>query len=183
VRVPGYAVLLAAVTSPLGLSSSPSTAAAPAVSAELARCMTIASASARLACYDALARRAGDAPAAMSVAAPPATPAGPAATATATATAGSTESADAIQNFGLSSAQRHAPPQGPESIQAHVAQFIVDQLQRNYVVLDNGQTWASTDGGMLLDAGELVTVSRGALGSFMLKSTTSRHSYHVRRVR
>jgi phospholipase A1 len=147
--------------------------------------MTIASASARLACYDALARRAGDAPAAMSVATPPATPAGPAATATATATAtaGSTESADAIQNFGLSSAQRHAPPQGPESIQAHVAEFIVDQLQRNYVVLDNGQTWASTDGGMLLDAGELVTVSRGALGSFMLKSTTSRHSYHVRRVR
>jgi hypothetical protein len=181
VRVPGYAVLLAAVTSPLVLSSSPSTMAAPAVSAELARCMTIASASARLACYDALARRAGDAPAAMSVSAAPATPAGPAATAT--ATAGSTESADAIQNFGLSSAQRHAPPQGPESIQAHVAQFIVDQLQRNYVVLDNGQTWASTDGGMLLDAGELVTVSRGALGSFMLKSTTSRHSYHVRRVR
>ena len=180
-RVPGYAVLLAAVASPLGLSSSPSTAAAPAVSAELARCMTIASASARLACYDALGRRAGDAPAAMSVAAPPATPAGPAAAAA--ATAGSTESADAIQNFGLSSAQRHAPPQGPESIQAHVAQFIVDQLQRNYVVLDNGQTWASTDGGMLLDAGELVTVSRGALGSFMLKSTTSRHSYHVRRVR
>ena len=103
--------------------------------------------------------------------------------ASATAVGGPNEPADAIQNFGLSNAQRHAPQQGPVSIQAHVAQVIVDQLQRNYVVLDNGQTWACTEGAMLLDSGELVTISHGALGSFMLASAKSRHSYHVRRIR
>ena len=91
--------------------------------------------------------------------------------------------AEAARNFGLSSAQLHAAPQGPQSIEAHVAQVTVDQALRNFVVLENGQTWMSTDGGLQLDTGERVTIKRAALGSFMLVSTTSKHSYHVHRVR
>jgi hypothetical protein len=91
--------------------------------------------------------------------------------------------AEAVQNFGLSSAQLHSAPAGPSSIEAHVTQVTVDRALRSFVVLDNGQTWASTDGGLELNNGELVTIKRAALGSFMLVSTTSKHSYHVRRVR
>ena len=194
-RIFGYGALLIPAAGLLAATSSPTAAAAPTLAAELGRCAAITAESARLACYDALSRQAAAAPApgggqakaaATAAVAPAATAPAPLSVAVLPGTpagAGSTEPADAIQNFGLSNAQRHAPPQGPDSIQAHVAQVMVDQLQRNYVVLDNGQTWASTDGELLLNAGELVTIGRGALGSFMLVSAKSRHSYHVRRVR
>ena len=185
-------------------------AATEAVTIELAHCAAMASGDARLACYDSLAGRsstgaarpaeraaapvvpvavvpAAAAPAAMvpataapvvtantaamPVTAPPTMPAPPA------------DPDAAARNFGLSAAQLHSPPQGPQSIQAHVAHVTVDQLRRDYVVLDNGQTWASTEGELLLYTGELVTIGHGALGSFMLVSTASKHSYHVRRVR
>ncbi len=99
------------------------------------------------------------------------------------APAAAPDSAAAAQNFGLSSAQAHVAPQGPQSIEAHVAQVGVDRGLRSYVVLDNGQTWLSTDGGMELNSGEQVTIKHAALGSFMLISTASKHSYHVRRIR
>ena len=89
--------------------------------------------------------------------------------------------AAATKSFGLSAAQLHTADQGPQSIEAHVAKVIVNQSQRGYLVLDNGQTWAILDGEMMLDSGDAVTISRGALGSFMLTSA-SHHSYHVRRL-
>jgi hypothetical protein len=92
------------------------------------------------------------------------------------------DAATATENFGLSASQLHTADQGPKAIQAHITQTIVDQNRRGFVVLDNGQTWALTEGEMLLDSGEAVTISRAALGSFML-SSASHHSYHVRRVR
>jgi hypothetical protein len=51
------------------------------------------------------------------------------------------------------------------------------------VVLEGGQTWVLTE---LLDdprlgPGDLVTIKRGALGSFMM-TTPSKHQYHVRRI-
>jgi hypothetical protein len=91
--------------------------------------------------------------------------------------------AEAARNFGLSSAQLHTAPQGPQSIEAHVTQVTQDQALRSFAVLDNGQTWLSTEGGFDLVTGELVTIKHAALGSYMLVSTTSKHSYHVRRVR
>ena len=60
--------------------------------------------------------------------------------------------------------------------------IIVDQNQHGIVVLDNGQYWKLLEGEMLMDTGEAVTISRAALGSFMLTSA-SHHSYHVRRLR
>lgn len=194
----------AALLFALGVWSAGTPAATDALSSGLAHCAAIAGAEARLACYDTLAGHAAPGAAAPAVvamapavaaAAPPApathapaTPAAiaPAAVATAAApapAAAPVNPAEAAQNFGLSSAQLHTAPAGPVSIEAHVTQVTVDRALRSFVVLDNGQTWASTDGGLELNTGELVTIRRAALGSFMLVSTTSRHSYHVRRVR
>ncbi len=149
-----------------------------ATSAEpgLAHCAAIAEAGARLACYDALASRATrdnsplPIPAPALVPAPERVPAAP------------PDPAVATGNFGLSAVQQHTADQGPTAIEARIARVIVDQSRRGYLVLDNGQTWAITDGEMLLDAGEAVTIRRAALGSFMLTSASKR-SYHVRRVR
>jgi hypothetical protein len=181
-------------------------ATADSAAAGLSRCASIANADARLACYDTLAGRTAAvapvvaAPAAVAVApaaspvtvspappaaASPAPPAPSAASASPAPPAPTTPAgtAAAAENFGFSSAQLHTEPTGPKSIQAHVASVTADQSMRNFVVLDNGQTWLSTDGEFQLEDGELVTIRRAALGSFMLASTQSKHSYHVRRVR
>ena len=193
--------LLIALTALLG--ELPSPARADATSTGLTHCAAIASAEARLACYDALAGRttrgaattsavpvsavpaaaAAAIPAAASTVAAPA-PSNPAAVAPARTLTpvAPPDPAEAARNFGLSTAQLHTAPQGPQSIEAHVSQVTVDRSQRSFVVLDNGQTWASTEGGLELDTGELVTIKHAALGSFMLVSTKSKHSYHVRRV-
>jgi hypothetical protein len=140
----------------------------------LARCAAIAEDRARLVCYDHLAGRA-----APDGAAAPGTEAAPAPEA---ANAAAPAPATTDRKFGLPVAQQHVANQGPTMMQAHVTQVIVNQNQRGYLVLDNGQTWAITDGELLVDAGEAVTVRQAALGSFILTSE-SKHSYHVRRVR
>ena len=49
------------------------------------------------------------------------------------------------------------------------------------VSLDNGQIWAVNELGAALRAGDAVTIKRGALGSFLMK-TPARRSYHARRI-
>lgn len=162
--------------------------AAPAsVESGLSHCAAISQADTRLACYDALAGRAPHDQASV----PERSAAAPVATATAAATpaantaanaAAPVDPAAATRNFGLSAAQLHTADQGPQAIEAHIARIIVDQNQHGIVVLDNGQYWKLLEGEMLMDAGEAVTISRAALGSFMLTSA-SHHSYHVHRIR
>lgn len=67
-------------------------------------------------------------------------------------------------------------------MQARVAQTDKNQFETSRVTLDNGQVWVSTNGGMLLEPGEAVTIKRAALGAFML-TTASKHSYLIKRVR
>ena len=185
-------------------------AAAAGSESGLAKCAAIASAQERLACYDALSNPPGPnaapaapaaAPPAMAPAAPtvaaPAAPAQkpgtaapapmaappvsvpvPAPAAAAPAAAGAADGG----NFGLSAAQQKIAPTGPESIQAKVDHVYVNNASKSYVALDNGQTWTSTDGNFDLFDGESVTIRRAALGSFMLVSTKSKRTYHVRRV-
>jgi hypothetical protein len=159
--------------------------AAPAsVESGLSHCAAISQADTRLACYDALAGRAPHDQASVperSAAAPVATATAAAATPAANA-APPVDPAAATRNFGLSAAQLHTADQGPQAIEAHIAKIIVDQNQHGIVVLDNGQYWKLLEGEMLMDAGEAVTISRAALGSFMLTSA-SHHSYHVHRIR
>ena len=193
--IAGRTALLVLAQGLLGIPLS--TAAAATDTAELARCTAIAVADARLACYDTLARRtaAGNMPspdhataAARPAMAVPAVPPALAVQAVpptqgVSAAQAAPSPADAERGFGLSASQLHTAPQGPQAIQAHIAQVVEDQNRRSYVVLDNGQTWVSTEGEMILDSGEAVTIGRAALGSFMLTSAQSNHSYHVRRIR
>ena len=171
------------------------TAAAAGIDPGLARCAAIAASEARLACYDALSgRTAAERAPAHSVTAQlaatqpaaslPAAAVPPVAVLPAAAQPAATpgDAASDIAKFGLSAAQLHIADQGPQSIQAHITEVYEDRNRRGYLVLDNGQAWALTEGEMLLNQGELVTISRAALGSFMLTSA-SHHSYHVRRVR
>ena len=185
-------------------------AAAEGSESGLAKCAAIASAQERLACYDALSNPPGPsaapaapaaappamAPAAPTVAAPsaPAPKPGTAAAAPVAAppvsvpvpapAAAAPAAAAAADggNFGLSAAQQKIAPTGPESIQAKVDHVYVNNASKSYVALDNGQTWTSTDGNFDLFDGESVTIRRAALGSFMLVSTKSKRTYHVRRV-
>jgi hypothetical protein len=87
------------------------------------------------------------------------------------------------QNFGLSAYQLHPTPAGPPAIQARIDKLIGGVgVGRPTVVLEGGQTWVFTE--MLddprLGPGDLVTIKRGALGSFVMM-TPSKHLYHVRR--
>jgi hypothetical protein len=171
----------------------------------LARCAQISGAQERLACFDALAGHSDQgsnhpaatpvAPVAPVASAPTAAPAIQAPVASpaprtvaktvapvTAAPAAAAAAGDSDANFGLSSTQLHQAPQGPQSIQARVDHVYVQQASRSYVALDNGQTWASTDGGFQLYDGETVTIRRASLGSFMLVPTRSKGSYHVRRV-
>jgi hypothetical protein len=185
-------------------------AAAAGSESGLAKCAAIASAQERLACYDALsnppvpsaapaapaAAPTAVAPAAPTVAAPaaaaqkpgtaaPAPVAAPPVSVPVPAPAAAAPAAAAAAdggNFGLSAAQQKIAPTGPESIQAKVDHVYVNNASKSYVALDNGQTWTSTDGNFDLFDGESVTIRRAALGSFMLVSTKSKRTYHVRRV-
>lgn len=162
----------------------PLSIAASSAESGLEHCAAIAEAGARLACYDSLAGRTtrdtSPAPAPALAAAPASAPAP--APAPERASAAPPDPAVATRNFGLSAVQQHTADLGPTAIEARITRVIMDQSRRGYLVLDNGQTWAITDGEMLLDAGEAVTIRRAALGSFMLTSASKR-SYHVRRVR
>ena len=179
--------MLLSLVAPLLAALSMATAASEPVAAGLARCAAVAQSAPRLACYDALVGQAAtEKPQVVEQAAVAAAPAAPALPAAPKPPAPQSPPvsgpADSTQNFGLSATQLHTAPQGPAAIQAHIAEVREDQLRRSSVVLDNGQVWASTEGEMLLSAGEAVTISRAALGSFMLTSA-SKHAYHVRRVR
>lgn len=176
----------------LGISLS-ATAATALTAQDLARCAGIAAADARLACYDMLAGRAPDR-AGPAVAATPPPPvaattapdksAAPATASTpAAAIAPSAPPAvDDPRNFGLTQTQQHVAPVGPANLQARIAKIVDNRAGRAYVVLDNGQTWTLTDQdeGARLGAGDLVTIKRASLGSFLML-TPSRRSYHVRR--
>jgi hypothetical protein len=135
------------------------------------------------------------APAAAPTGVAPATPAGsaPSAVAAPAASASSSKSsspaapADDPQNFGFTPAQVQAhsqapPPQGLQSIQAHVANVFTDRMKNAFVLLDNGQMWAYEGDDGRLRPGDPITIKRASLGSFIML-TQSRRSYHVTRTR
>jgi hypothetical protein len=163
----------------LALLPTLSRAASPTISVgELARCAAVTAADERLACYDALARSkvpakpatsadtASRAPASVAVSQAPVTAAAPAAGAGA---------------FGLTPHQAPAAA-GPDEIRAQVTQLRVDNRGMAYLGLDNGQWWTFQDPDPRLKVGDVVSISRAALGSFLMK-TPSHHSYRVERAK
>lgn len=129
------------------------------------RCAELGEASARLACYDALAAsRRARAPVA---AAGPATTAAPAAPA-------STEAA----RFGT------AERSEPEALQSQILGTFEGWSPRTVFTLANGQRWAVADGSsaVLWLQDPKVTVRRAALGGYRIEFLGSNQTARVRRV-
>jgi len=180
-------------------------AASPALAGpqeDLSACGAIADPAERLACYDRLAGRpAAPAPAAPkpasaapppaapaappAVAAPPAAaaypaPAVPAAAAPAAAAKPAAAPVDA-KSFGSYPAEHPTAPSLSETLSARVTALGKTIDGRPTVTLEGGALWLLDEADPLLAVGDTVTISRGALGSFLLETSTKR-LHHVRRI-
>jgi hypothetical protein len=98
----------------------------------------------------------------------------------------------AATSFGLqasvpqppAAAAKDAPSDEVSSITARVTEVTADREGKKLVTLDNGQTWreVSKSSFVSLKAGDEVTISRAALGSFMMSVPNGR-PLRVRRVK
>jgi hypothetical protein len=81
------------------------------------------------------------------------------------------------------SASGAAPTGEIERIDAHVTKVTQRPTGELLLVLDNGQTWTQAErkAGIVIRAGEAVTISKGAFGSFYV-SSPSRVTTRVRRL-
>lgn len=144
----------------------------------LSRCRALTDASARLACYDALAdaARSVGAAAATTPVKPGATavPATPTPVATAPAPSG-------VAAFGLPEAKR---PDAVESVDSSVGPTFAGWGPNSRIRLANGQVWQVIDGTsvVLPEGPRKVSVKRGMLSSFYLDFEGLKTSPRVRRV-
>ncbi len=130
-------------------------------------CASLADNTARLACYDDAFGR----PAEATSAAPAPAAAAPAAVA---------PEAKARQDFGLSEhdkrarAEKQGTPTEPDSLSGKVASVGHRPTGELVVTLEDGQVWVEVgpSGGVVVKAGELVTIRRASLGSYMLVTPT-----------
>lgn len=112
----------------------------------------------------------------------PATPAAPAAAAAAPAAAPATPLAPPPQgSFGLYQAEHPRPPVA-DSFEGRVLAVGRGANGRMTVALEGGALWELADEDALLAAGNAVTITRAALGSYFLRTPTGR-SHRARRLR
>jgi hypothetical protein len=154
---------------------------------DLTSCAGIDDGNARLACYDKLAGRTAIAASANAISSHNQL----GQTATATVSSAHSSAADAAQqpandhkdtvaSFGLV-AKPLPPSETLESIESKVVKIHPQGFGHVLVTLENGQHWMIVDNDDRVSVGSEVTINRGALGSFNLK-TKDRHSYRVNRV-
>jgi hypothetical protein len=173
-------------------------------------CAVMSSDSARLACYDQLAGRtahssaapanaptpstappsaapqpAAAAQASASVAPPAAAPQAAAAVAAGGAAGAAAKApsaaAPARDSFGLYAAE-HPAPAVAQSLEARVTELGRSPGGHTTVALEGGAVWELTDSAdPLLGVGDLVTIHRAALGSFLLE-TPAKRTHRVRRL-
>jgi hypothetical protein len=156
------------------LAATPALAALPAAEA-LQSCAAVVADAERLACFDKLF---GHKPA-LSPPAPTHPGAAGAAVAPVVAPAATKDA------FGLYAAEHPATPaSGLESISARVVAFGRSAKLRPTVALEGNQLWElqESDADPLLSVGDLVTIQRAALGSFVL-TTPAKRTHRVRRLR
>jgi hypothetical protein len=140
----------------------------------LQSCAAIASDAQRLACFDHLAAQSL---AGKGVTAPtPAQARAPAAAAAPAVTAAQPPPAP----FGLYAAEHPAPVE--QEIHAKVISMGQSSSGKPTVELEGNGLWELTEADPLLAVGDLVTIKRSALGSFMLTTPTKR-THRVRRLR
>jgi len=194
-------VLLAALGLPTAVSAAGADTAATVPPSSLHACAILTDSAERLACYDQLAEHAANSDAA------PVAPA-PAAATTATAaapapaparaavsappaggtTAGSAAPASAAaapppkQSFGLYAAEHPSAPAVAQALDDRVVATGAGASGRMTVTLASGALWELDDADPLLAVGDVVSIRRAALGSFLLETPTKR-THRVRRLR
>lgn len=138
--------------------------------AALQNCALISTAPERLACYDKLAGRAPHVltrvPAASGGAVSPA----------GTAAAATKPPAPSPDSFGLYAAEHPAAPAPAATLSAKVVGLGSSAGGHPTVALEGGQLWELDEADALLADGDLVTIKRAALGSYLL--TTPRGRVH-----
>lgn len=178
----------------LGILVLPAAAAPPAdLPAGLQACAAVTADAARLSCYDRLAGR-GVSPAPAAPASPPSPER--AASALATPTAAASEPASARpaapapaavpapsggRSFGLYAAEHPPPPPVAKSMSARVVGVGTGADGHMTATLEGGELWELDDADPLLAAGDTVTISRAAFGSFLMQ-TPSKRTHRVRRL-
>jgi hypothetical protein len=163
--------------------------AAQSLDEGLHRCAAERSDAKRLACYDRLeaaARPAATATLPVASAATPVATTTPAPVpAAATAAAPARDAAAAAQEFGVSEGPLAARRQAanPHAITAVVTRVATRPRGELVVTLDNGQVWTQLQAVdyFPLSAGDRITISTGALGSYVLEAP-SRRSTKVTRL-
>jgi hypothetical protein len=155
--------------------------APPAVSpAALASCAAIGDPGQRLDCYDRLA---GRAPAPRGAAAPIAAPRNSAGGVPPAATPAATAAIPAApQSFGLYAVE-HPQPAVQPALAAKVISIGSNAGGHSTVTLEGGQLWELLDDpDPILAEGQMVTIRRAALGSFIM-TTASKRTHRVHRMR
>lgn len=144
--------------------------------AALQNCAAISTAAERLACYDKLA---GRAPQVAATPAPVSAAPAPAGTAASGAAALPRPAAPSPDSFGLYAAEHPAAPTPAATLSAKVIGVGSSPGGRPTVALEGGQLWELDEADPLLADGDLVTIKRAALGSFLLTTPKGRvHRAH-----
>jgi hypothetical protein len=196
-------VLLAALGLPTAVIAAGGDPAATVSQSSLHACAILTDPTERLGCYDQLAGHAPHSDAAPAVAAAAtaavpattttATPAAPAPAAASAAPAAGTTAASAAtataaaepppkESFGLYTAEHPTAPAVTQSLDDRVVATGASASGRMTVTLASGALWELDEADPLLAVGDVVSIRRAALGSFLMETPTKR-THRARRLR
>jgi hypothetical protein len=85
------------------------------------------------------------------------------------------------ETFGLYSAEHPKPPPNASALEAPVVSLGKSVSGRQIVLLDGGALWELDEPDPLLAVGDVVTITRATLGSYLMKTPTRRF-HRVRRL-
>jgi hypothetical protein len=160
-----------------GVFADTGTGSVPA--AALQNCALISTAPERLACYDRLAGRAPPVGTPAPAASGAAVSAAGTAAAAAAAVAPKPPPAPAADSFGLYAAEHPPAPAPAATLSAKVVGLGSSAGGHPTVALEGGQLWELDEADPLLAHGDLVSIKRAALGSFLLTTPKGRvHRAH-----
>jgi hypothetical protein len=193
-------VLLAALGLPTAVIAAGGDPAATVSQSSLHACAILTDPTERLGCYDQLAGHAPHSDAAPVAAAPAApavaaaataavpattttaTPAAPAPAAASAATATAAAAPPPKESFGLYTAEHPTAPAVTQSLDDRVVATGASASGRMTVTLASGALWELDEADPLLAVGDVVSIRRAALGSFLLETPTKR-THRARRLR